>query len=498
MGKARIGRRGLRLGGALTASVVTGLALAASASAQATGVAPVPIGSAATTAPGFVGKVAKPHGIARGFQIPRDPFLAPNNRSNLHVDAYQSDAYNLAGPRGRNLGVTSTLFTRLCGSLTFDSQGRILTICINFDGPVLVMLDPNTLQTLATFPLPGPQSSSGDPFLHVSGGGYFYLDNKDRVVVPTNTRHVFVIAEGGPSGFTQVADYDLTGVVPAGVGVLSDMPDWKGRIWFAAENGTVGWIDRGSGRVHVRNLNEQIANSLATDETGGIYIVTVKALYRLQASGKKVKVIWRSKYPNSGVKKPGQLSAGSGTTPTLVGKNEVAITDNANRMHVIVYTRGRKGGGKEICRRGVFQAGASDDENSLVSFGDSLIAENNYGYTEQAVDAGALTSPGVTRIDVKKGRCKTRWTSQERVPSVVSKASLKSGLLYTYTRPPTADGSQAWYFTALDLRTGKTVYSKLTGAGTLFNNHYSPVTLGRGGVAYVGVLGGLLRIADSG
>ena len=497
MGKARFGRGGL-FGMMSAAAAGLTLVLAASAGAQSPGTPPVPIGSTPTTAPAFIGKAAKPNPIARGFAIPRDPFLAPNNRSNLHVDAYQSDAYNLPGPRGRNLGITSTLFTRLCGSLTFDSQGRILTVCINFSGPVLVMMDPTSLQTLATFPLPGPQSSSGDPFLHVSGGGYFYLDNKDRVVVPTNTRHVFVIAEGGPSGFQQVADYDLTGVVPAGVGVLSDMPDWKGHIWFAAENGTVGWIDRRSGAIHARNLNEQIANSLATDETGGVYIVTTRALYRLRAAGGKVKVIWRSKYPNSGVMKPGQLSAGSGTTPTLVGKNEVAITDNAKRMHVLVYTRGRKGGGREICRRGVFRAGTSDDENSLVSFGKALIAENNYGYTEQSMEAGALTAPGVTRIDVKNGRCRTTWTSQERVPSVVSKASLKSGLLYTYTRPPTADGSQAWYFTAIDLRTGKTVYSRLTGAGTLFNNHYAPVTIGRGGVAYVGVLGGLLRVADTG
>ena len=491
-------KRGWKVGLAASLVVAATLGLSAGAAeAQTTGLPPVPIASSPTTAPSFVGKVAKPKPIARGFKVPRDPFLAPNGVSNLHVDAYQTDAYDLPGPRGRNLSITSTLFTKLCGSLTFDSQGRILTICIGFAGPVLVMLDPTTLQTLATYTLPGPQNVSGDPFLHISGGGYFYLDKKNQVVVPTNTRHVFVIGEGGPSGFTLVSDYDLAGVVPSGVGVLSDLPDWKGHIWFAAEDGTVGWIDPRGGSIHIRHLNEQIANSLAVDETGGVYIVTTKALYRLQAVKGKVKVIWRSKYPNSGVKKPGQLSPGSGTTPTLVGKNEVAITDNANRMHVIVYTRDRKGGGKQICRRGVFKAAASDDENSLVAFGNSLIAENNYGYTEQAVDAGALTSPGITKIDVRNGRCRTAWTSKERVPSVVSKASLKSGLLYTYTRPPTADGSQAWYFTAINLRTGKTVYSNLTGAGTLYNNHYSPVSIGRG-VAYVGVLGGLLRIADAG
>lgn len=474
------------------------MATSSTAAAQVPGVPPVPIGSTPTSAPTFIGGPAKPRPIARGFSVPQDPFLAPNGTSNLHVDAYQTDAYKAPGPTGQNLGITSTLFTRVCGSLTFDSQGRILTICIGFSGPVLVMLDPTTLQTLATFTLPGPQGVGGDPFLHISGGGYFYLDNRDRVVVPTNTRHVYVIGEGGPSGFSLVADYDLTAVVPAGVGLLSDLPDWKGHIWFAAENGTVGWIDPGDGSVHFRALGEQIGNSLAVDETGGVYIVTTRALYRLEARRGRVKVIWRSKYPNSGVMKPGMLSPGSGTTPTLLGKDEVAITDNANRMHVIVYTRGRKGGGKVICRRGVFAAGSSDDENSLVAAGgNSLIAENNYGYTEQSMDKGQLTAPGIARVVVRNGRCRTAWTSNERVPSVVSKASLKSGLLYTYTRPPTSDGSQAWYFTALDLRTGKTIFSRLTGAGTLYNNHYSPVSIGRGGVAYVGVLGGLLRIADT-
>jgi hypothetical protein len=87
MGKARFGRR--RLVGMMSAAAGLTLLLAASAGAQSPGTPPVPIGSTPTTAPAFIGKAAKPNPIARGFAIPRDPFLAPNNRSNLHVDAYQ-------------------------------------------------------------------------------------------------------------------------------------------------------------------------------------------------------------------------------------------------------------------------------------------------------------------------------------------------------------------------------------------------------------------------
>ena len=79
---------------------------------------------------------------------------------------------------------------------------------------------------------------------------------------------------------------------------------------------------------------------------------------------------------------------------------------------------------------------------------------------------------------------------------MVAKASLPSGLLYTYTRPRHAIGSQPWYFTALDLDNGKTVYKKLTGAGAFYNNHYAPISIGRDGAAYSGSLGGLIRIAD--
>jgi hypothetical protein len=46
-------------------------------------------------------------------------------------------------------------------------------------------------------------------------------------------------------------------------------------------------------------------------------------------------------YENSGIAKPGQVGAGSGTTPTLLGRRLVAITDNADPMNVVVYRRAR-------------------------------------------------------------------------------------------------------------------------------------------------------------
>ena len=81
-----------------------------------------------------------------------------------------------------------------------------------------------------------------------------------------------------------------------------------------------------------------------------------------------------------------------------------------------------------------------------------------------------------------------------RAPSVVPKLSLGAGLVYTYTKPKRNDTIDAWYLTALDFDTGKTVYSRLAGTGFGYNNNFAPVTIAPNGTAYVGVLGGLTQV----
>ena len=81
---------------------------------------------------------------------------------------------------------------------------------------------------------------------------------------------------------------------------------------------------------------------------------------------------------------------------------------------------------------------------------------------------------------------------------MVPKLSLPSGLVYTYTKPPRPQGDDPWYFTALDFRTGRTVYKRMAGEGLGYNNNYAPISLGPDSSAYVGALGGLVRLFDTG
>ena len=476
--------------------LVAAVFLVLAAPAVAVPAQPIPEGPGAGSLPGFSGSPAAQNPVAVP-DPPRHPFMAPNGRSNLHVDAYQSDVHQGPGPLGREMERRSTFLEGVCASVTFDSRGRIETVCVGVEGPKLVLLDPRTLETLAVMPLPPRVPGGGGLFTDFAGGGYFYLDQLDRAVIPTTTRHVYVVRQtGGGTGFQVERDYDLSTAVLPGDKIISALPDWSGRLWFASTNGVVGTVTA-DGTVRSRPLGEKIANSFAVEDTGAVYIVTDAALYRLRAGGNGVpRTVWRAAYENSGVQKPGQASAGSGTTPTLMG-DVVAITDNADPMNVLVYRRAR---GERICRQPVFEPGASATDQSLIGTGSSLVVENNYGYSgPTATQGGRTTSPGLERVDLDPGGgCHSVWRSAERAPSVVPKLSARNGIVYTYTKDPQPSdpSADAWYLTALDFATGRTLYKRLGGEGLGYNNNYAPITLGPDGTAYVGTLGGLVALRD--
>jgi hypothetical protein len=155
-------------------------------------------------------------------------------------------------------------------------------------------------------------------------------------------------------------------------------------------------------------------------------------------------------------------------------------------------------GSRLVCKVPVFSKGASDTDQSLIATPTSIVTENNYGYASPAaVQNGKTTTPGLERVDVDASGCRKVWHSDEVAPSVVPKLSLANGIVYTYTKPVNPDGEDGWYLTAIDFASGRTLWRALAGEGLGYNNNYAPVTLGPDGSAYVGVLGGLVRLADA-
>ena len=458
--------------------------------------------------PAFVGAPANPHPIKGIPPTPRNPFMAPNGTSEIHDDAWQTDAYRWSGPLGRSPKTSSLLLSHDCGSITFDTHGRIVSVCVGAAGPQLYMVDARTLTQLATFSLPPRQDVPTNPFQDFTGGGYFYLDNHDRVVTATTTKHIYVIAEtAGSPGFTLQHDYDLSHVLTTSEKITSALPDSHGHLWFVSKtDGVVGTLNFKTGQIHARRLGHgevgEIENSFAAGTHGDVYIASDRKLYRFRAgTGGVPKIVWQIAYPNSFETKPGQVDDGTGTTPTIMlGGRYVNITDNADPMDVVVYRTAPRVRHRLVCRVPVFSKGASDTENSIIVAGRAMLVENNYGYSGPgAVTSGQQTTPGFARVDLNKnGRgCHLVWTNRTAVaPTVVPKLSLANGLVYTYTKGPAK--VDPWYWTALDFRTGKVVYKQLSGTGTLYNNNYAGIALARSGTAYLGVIGGIIAMRDKG
>jgi hypothetical protein len=471
--------------------------------------APLPIPQGPALSPHDLGHPATADPLTGVPAVPQHPFLAPNGNSGIHDDGWQSNTYLRAGPLGNDPQQTSAFLGGAeCGSITFDQRGRLVATCVGTTS-ALYLFDPHTLATLARYPLPGRKVTGllQDPnvFTSFGGGGYFYLDNQDRAVVGTTSGHILVIAETpAGTGFRLVHDYNLSSMLRAGETLNSALPDSNGLLWFVTKaDGVVGTLDLASGVTHIVRLgsgsDSEIENSFAVGQDGDVYIATDRALYRFVAgAGGAPQVVWQAGYANGGKTKPGQVDNGTGTTPAIMSGGYVAITDNANPMDVVVFRTAADATDRIVCTVPVFGKNASDTENSLIAAGNTLIVENNYGYSgPAATELGGTTRPGFARVDVDAAGtgCTVVWTTRSvSAPTVVPKLSLATGLVYTYTKPAVL--TDPWYWTALDERTGAVVWRILAGTGIGYNNNYAGLTLGPDGTAYLGTLGGIIELRD--
>ena len=492
-------KRVLVLAGALLSLAIL-LAAPGAAEAPIPSVQP-PIG------PTFIGHVATAQPLPH-LPVPQNPFLGRNGYDSMHNDAYSSNGDAVSGPLGRRLTVTSATYgVSECATIAFDSRGRIVGLCGGLQGFQLALIDPTTLHQIATLTTSTRDLTKlQNPFTDLCGGTYFYLDAHNRAWV-VDTKKQILEVQVTTTGFRLLRTYDASRAMSADDCMIATMPDWKGTIFFATKQARVGAINPVTGVVKTMHFGtsaapEQIENSISGDETGGIYVVTDHRLAAVAANAAGRPVLrWQTPYDRGTVQKPGQLSQGTGTTPALIGRNLVAITDNADpRMHVQFYYRTGPYAGRLICQAPVFAPGQSDTENSLtVADGTSVIVENNYGYTgPTSTILGRTTAPGVAKVVLTAAhKCVVAWTNPVSAPTSVPKISWGNGLVYVYSKAASSNPlDDDWYFTAISARTGATVWKRLTGNGIPWNNHYASIYVGPSGAAYISTLDGLLRLKD--
>lgn len=376
------------------------------------------------------------------------------------------------GVPGGPLGESPQVRTRSygldgCRRIEFDSHDRLVSLCGTDEAPVLRLIDRGNLHQLASKELPTSKDAACS--------GAFYVD-RDRAVVATHDQRLLVVTTADADDDPDLTTRDTVALdIPDDDCVLGLVPDARGRSWFVTDGGRVGVVD--GDRAKVLDLAEEVRHPLAVVGEAA-YVVTAEATYKI---GPGPRVIWSADQENS-------------ATPAVLPGDLVATTDDAaSRLDVVV----RSGAdGAEVCRVAVF------DENEgaagrLVADGAGVVVQNVHGYGGvRSTTLGRTTSGGVARVVARDGECAVAWTADVDAPSGAPAVAAEPGLVYAYTKRHSWLGVNAWYLTALDLETGRAVYSVRTGLGVLRDNHFGEVALGPEATAYVPVLGGVVRVHD--
>ena len=470
---------------------------------------------------------------AFGPFAPANPFTAGNGAATMHGDAESSDASPFPGPGPGPESVRTNTLAAACPAILQGSDGLPVALCTSILGrnPTVYLLDPSTGAPLASLQLP-----AGNLF----GGVYAYLDRQNRMVVFDASGNLIRIGHLESGGRWELS---IVSTVPTAAalarrcpalcgGVVGLSPDWRGRVWFATADGVAGYVDPTSRAVRtvVLGSHEQVANSIST-APDGTAIATDHALYLLGTGRRgQPQIIWRDAYDRGPARKPGQLSHGTGATPTFFGPVDgfryLAITDNAvPAEHLIVIDtqarswrrigRRRVRGPRyprTVCDMAVLTPGPSGTENSPVGSGRSVFVASTYGYPYPALPAGAEPSQpasapftgGLTRVDLNPSGhgCHLVW--QDRVRSAaVPRLDVPDGLLYTVERSdpldPTGTSDLDTYTSvAIDADTGAIAGQTLLGAGYQSDTLQLAPTIVPGRILYQGTITGIDRIAPAG
>lgn len=485
-----------------------------------------------------------PNIIGNGQKIAQHPFMN-HGIGMMHEDTYSSDANPFSAVTGSQIQAYYYHFPGLgglCPAFLYTNNGqdrRMFCIGFKLGKGMLLELDPENMQLLSATKLPPKKVKVFrffiDPdsgFKDASGGAYYILDNGNRLLVPTSDNDILILEK--QDGRFCVKKENIipmseqrNELINKDDALYAVMPTWDDQklFWYTTKLGMVGIVDIQNKRVLKTvklktyekektqelydpntgtwkpwnkpplELPEEIQNSFSMDETG-LYVATTKGMYKLSydVNTDELKTDWRCRY-DPGIRlpsnnKPGQMTIGTGTTPTLVdvnGKRYVAICDGTEVMKIWLFHCEFQNGqniedlshDKQVAARiEVFtdrSGGAC--ENSMVGFNGELFLGNTFGYTspftkkawgdawvERHKETGALkiniaeaitayqqnNKEPVDAKDLTQG-----WYYPEAdIGSAVPKLSTHNGLIYMYHKAQ-VKGKWWWCLTGRNWSDGK-------------------------------------------
>ncbi len=458
----------------------------------------------------------------------------------MHENGGNQGSLDYPGPLGSSLNVSS--YAATLRVLFWGSNGGLSAACSFKDNgttiPALCAVDPNTLEVLSRWQADNTSETLNfdyselvlelNDFLINSKQGNLYVVHRDDNNGPTPTFTT--------SRKIALASHSILG---SGEALLNSLFDISGNIWFTSgaivgnegdpvqNSSTVGYVEP-NGTIHAVHMpNEIIENGISVsgttmfiqtgpsgsndhaNATGYLYAFTAG----VSGNSSDVVTLWRQPYSAGSGYKPGGFARGSGSSPSLLGNDFIAITDNADeQVHMLAFDQKT---GTHVCSVPIFSPGASAVDNALLNAFDGkeygVIALSDYNaslvYKGSGDINGAFNNmttlvPGLTRVSVLPqvgggAKCSVKWEAKVRSHSVPV-LSLQTGLLYALTQDETLalSGEYVWYVVALEFATGNEVWRVRSGSGGIFNDNYLPGTLGPDGSFFQGVLGGLIVVKD--
>lgn len=442
-----------------------------------------------------------------GPNAPADPAMGAPGTATMHADAASSDSTPLPGPGAQSVSVKKVGLKSACPSILTGTDDMPVAVCTKISNrtPYVHLLDPSTGESLVSKKLVRSKSSD------LAGGIYSYLDPKNRLVLVNAAGYLLRIAhKQSPSG-----KWRLIVVRKHQIGysnVVGIVPDYKGRVWFATATGNspaagavVGYFNPKNRRTVTRSLpaGEQVANSISASPVG-VAIASTYGQYMFRAAPKnRIVQLWRKPYDRGPARKPGQLSWGTGATPTFFGPKTGAefltITDNAAPQENLLVYRAKTG--RLVCSVPILGTDNSGTENSPIGSGRNVFIASTYGYpypksatTGPSSPATAAFVGGMQRIKVKRGGkgCRSVWSNEVR-STAVPRLSLADGLIYTVSL--TSNGR--YKYTTIDPKNGVVQSSAKIGRAR-FNTLQMVGTIASDQVLYQGTITGLVRVTPRG
>ena len=441
---------------------------------------------------------------------PSNPYMGLEGTSTMHANAASSDATVFSGPGASNLEFVKNFdLNATMPSILMAENGALVCVGVgtsiaNAQTPIVMLLSPKTLEVLDQVKLVKPQSGN------LAGGLYNYLDQNGRLVL-VNADGYLQWYSNNYDAATDTGTLTLEQQVDIGQPmVVGLVPDYEGRIWFATQGSlstleppaVMGFYDPSNGQTKTFSLpaGEMVANSISSSPAGvAVATTTAVSLFKADEQG-EIQQVWRQVYENSGDRKPGQLSPGTGSTPVFFGPSTgyeyLVITDNATAPgtdnktpaeHVNIYDVST---GSLVAQADFLTPTNSGTENAPIAVGDQVFVPSTYGYWYPPPSETPSNSVptlqdapfvgGVQGMTLASGGTvlQTNWGATNTVPSsALPRLSLADNLIYTIIvdsekSDATNQTTASYSFAAIDAATGDIVGVPLPLGSNTFHGDY--------------------------